>query len=165
MAFVVDTMMQALAFLRGEPLIAAAVATLLVAPGALACWFGYHLTGVRLAAGAMRPARFRRRRGAIDRVEQRLASLCTALSILTDSTESGLRAAIGGLERLSGAAPADESQTAEPATVISRSVDELGTDGEASWRHEGRSPRAIAIAEGVSEGEIRLRMRLQGAEL
>ena len=156
MGFVVETVVQALAWLRGELLIAAAVAALLVGPGAALCWFGYHVTGVRLAPGAVRPAKFRRRPRGIDRVEQRLASLCTAMSILTDSTESGLRAAISGLERLSGVASSAESAmdvgpissvtTQEPETVPS---------------YHGRSPRDIAIAEGISEGEIRLRMRLQ----
>jgi hypothetical protein len=160
MSGAVETVMQALAWLRGELLISAAIAGLLVAPGAVVCWFGYHVTGVRLAPGATRPARFRRRPGAIDRVEQRLANLCTALSILTDSTESGLRAAITGLERLSGAAPAEAVPTSDaPAPSVESGDPTFASVGE------GRSPRDIAIAEGVSEGEVRLRLRLQGAEL
>jgi hypothetical protein len=156
MSGAVETVMQALAWLRGELLISALIAGLLVGPGAVLCWFGYHVTAVRLAPGATRPARFRRRPGAIDRVEQRLAHLCTALSILTDSTESGLRAAISGLERLSGRA-------VEPLPAVDGAIEEDAAQAPpVIAAPEGRSAREIAIAEGVSEGEVRLRLHLQG---
>lgn len=153
MSLVVETVFHVFAWMKGEPMIAASVAALLLGPGAALCWFGYHVTGVRLAPGATRPAKFRRRAGAIDRVEQRLASLCTALSILTDSTESGLRSAISGLERLAG--PAADQQTPVAAAA------ESAADETSLQSFQGRSPRDIAIAQGVSEGEVRLRMRLQ----
>ncbi len=161
MSFVIETVMGALAWLRGEPLISALIAGLLVGPGAVLCWFAYHVTAVRLAPGATRPARFHRRPGPIDRLEQRLASLCTALSILTDSTESGLRSTIAGLERLSGVTPSEAGPTLEAATPSVRSGDSPADPIFAAVA-EGRTPRDIAIAEGVSEGEVRLRLHLQG---
>ena len=54
MSGAVETVMQALAWLRGELLISALIAGLLVGPGAVLCWFGYHVTAVRLAPGATR---------------------------------------------------------------------------------------------------------------
>ena len=151
MAFVVDTVRLMLAWSKGELLTAAALTMVLVGPGVACCWLAYHLSAVRLAAGATRVTRFRARRRRADRIDQRLASLCTAMTILTDSTESGLRQTITVLERLSGAAPAaaDASVATPPQAIVAT--------------HQGRSARDIAIAEGVSEGEVRLRMRLQEA--
>lgn len=148
MGVVSETVTQAFAWLRGELWISAAIATLLVGPGAVLCWFAYHVTAIRLAPGALRPARFRRRPGAIDRVEQRLTNLCTALSILTDSTESGLRATIAGLERLSGVTPATAGPTFDVAVASVRSSDSSSAPVFAPLT-EGRTPRDIAIAEGV----------------
>ena len=149
MEFVADTVSLMFAWLRGELLVAAALTMLLVGPGAACCWFGYHVSAVRVAAAVTRPTKFRARRQRIDRIDQRLASLCTAMTILTDSTESGLRQTISVLERLSGVTPV----ASEPCVVTpSRPI---------VADKQGLSARDIAIAEGVSEGEIRLRMRLQ----
>src|SRR5918992_3826512 len=103
MEFVTRTVWDVFAWLKGEPVISAALTALLLGPGSIACWIGYHVSGVRLASGAARSRMVRARTRGIHRVEQRLESLCTALSILTDSTESGLKATITGLERLAGA--------------------------------------------------------------
>jgi hypothetical protein len=158
MSNAIETVRLALEWLRGEPLIAVAVVALIVGPGAMLCWFAYHVTAIRMAPGAIHPARFRRRPGPLDRIEQRLANLCHALSLLTDSTESGLRATIAGLERLSGPTPAPA------AAAIDTPVTPAGASDPILARvAEGRTPREIAIAEGVSEGEVRLRLRLGNA--
>ena len=150
MEFVADTVSLMFAWLRGELLVAAALTMLLVGPGAACCWFGYHVSAVRVAAAVTRPTKFRARRQRIDRIDQRLASLCTAMTILTDSTESGLRQAISVLERLSGVAPV----APEPGVAATPSRPSAADN-------QGLSARDIAIAEGVSEAEVRLRMRLQ----
>lgn len=152
MEFVADTVALMLAWSKGELLIAAALALLLVGPGVACCWFGYHVRAVRLADGAARVTKFRARRQRVDRLDRRLASLCTAMTILTDSTESGLRQAITVLERLSGAVPV------APEPSVLASARPFVAD------NQGLSARDIAIAEGVSEGEVRLRMRLKSAE-
>jgi len=151
-----DTVWQLLLWLRGELMISGALTLLLLAPGAACCWIGYRVTGVRLAKGV---GLLRARRRGADRIEQRLESICTALSILTDSTEAGLREAISGLERLSGAAPA-------PASVAVAAVDPVLTPHRVSSAADARrTAREIAIAEGVSEGEVQLRLRLQSINL
>jgi hypothetical protein len=140
-------------------LISGGVTLLLLAPGALCCWIGYRVTGVRLAKGVG----LRRARRGADRIEQRLESICTALSILTDSTETGLRETISGLERLSGTAP---SATPAPVTVPLAVVDQMITPPRLMHpADDRRTAREIAIAEGVSEGEVQLRLRLQNINL
>ena len=151
-----DTIRQLLVWSRGELLLSGVLTLLLLGPGAVCCWIGYRVTGVRLAQGY---GLLRRRRVGADRIEQRLESICTALTILTDSTEAGLRETISGLERLSGGStipslpPIPIVQPAIPMGPVSVAGDER------------RTAREIAIAEGVSEGEVLLRLRLQGIKL
>jgi hypothetical protein len=152
MAFVLETMGLVLGWLRGELLIAAALALLVVGPGAACCWVGARVSGVRLA-GRARLRWFRPAPAGLDRVEHRLESLSTALSLLTDSTETGLREAITNLERLSGGPAAPPRPVAAERPADPQRVQVAA--------RQGQSPRDIAIAEGVSEGEVRLRMRLQ----
>lgn len=147
MTAVLDTLWQALAWSKNEPLLAVALLLLLLGPGAICGSLGYCITGIRIVSGAHRVTR-RVRSGRTDRIEERLAHLCNALAILTDSTESGLREALTGLERLSGAVPAPAQTSTLPRPGV-------GTAGAT-----GQTARDIAIAEGVSEGEVRLRMRL-----
>jgi hypothetical protein len=159
MDLLTDTLWRLLLASREDVLLAGAVTLVLLAPGAFCCWIGYRVIGVRLARGVglLRA----RRRG--DRIEQRLESICTALSILTDSTETGLRETISGLERLSGAAPA---ATPAPVTVPPTVLDQMITPPRLTHpADDRRTAREIAIAEGVSEGEVLLRLRLQNINL
>lgn len=136
-------------WLRADLVTSAALLLLLTGPGVMCCWLAYHVTGIRLAPDVKRPAMFRSRARREDRVEERLTSICTALSLLTDSTEAGLKATISGLERLSGLAPAAPEEPRVPQVHVP------------ALPAKGQTPRDLAIAQGVSEGEIRLRMRLQ----
>jgi hypothetical protein len=151
MAFAIDTVSQLLAWLRHEPVVSAALTMLLLGPGAVCCWLAHHVAGVRVVQAGPHPFGARRRH--TDRLEARVASLVTALTLLTDSTESALKEAFTGLERLSGAmALAPETRVAAPQRLKAAAA-------------QGRTPRDIAIAEGLSEAEVRLRLRLQGVEL
>ena len=152
MAYLVDTISRLCVWLIAEPVLLVALAMMLLGPGVAFCWAGSQVQGVRVPRTATWPARFRGAPRGTERIEQRLSSLCTALSILTDSTEAGLREAISGLERLSGAAAASP----EVRMVREQRVREAAG--------QGQSARDIAIAEGISEGEVRLRLRLQGLE-
>ena len=149
MAYLLDTISRLGVWLAAEPLLLVALAMMLLAPGAACCWVGAQVLGVRVPRTATWPTRLRTQARGTERIEQRLTSLCTALSILTDSTEAGLREAISGLERLSGVAAASP----EVRIVREQRVREAAD--------QGRSARDIAIAEGISEGEVRLRLRLQ----
>ena len=156
MEFLTETVWQLLPWLRGKLMISGVLTLLLLGPGAVCCWLGYRVTAVRLARGA---DLLRARRRGADRIEQRLENICTALSILTDSTEAGLRETISGLERLS-AAPANPPVAPVAAlepVIAPRQMSMAGA--------ERRTAREIAIAEGVSEGEVLLRLRLQGVNL
>jgi hypothetical protein len=135
-----------------EPVLMLGLAMMLLGPGVAFCWVGAQVRGVRVPRTATWPARFRGAPRGTERNERRLSGLWTALSILTDSTEAGLREAISGLERLSGVA----ATSPEVRIVREQRVREAA--------HQGQSARDIAIAEGISEGEVRLRLRLQGLE-
>jgi hypothetical protein len=152
MAYLADTLSRLCVWLMAEPVLLVALAMMLLAPGAAFCWAGAQVQGVRVPRTATWPTRLRTQARGTERIEQRLTSLCTALSILTDSTEAGLRDAISGLERLSGVA------TASPEVRIVREHRVRQAAGQ------GQSARDIAIAEGISEGEVRLRLRLHGLE-
>ena len=88
-------------------------------------------------------------RSVIERLEDRLAHLNAGLSLLTDTTETGLRDVAMEIGRLSAAikVPAPKSR---PTTQrrVARAV------------KQGRSVREVAAAEGVSEGEIRLHLQM-----
>jgi hypothetical protein len=152
MTYLIDTIVRLSVWLVAEPVLLAGLAMMLLGPGVAFCWVGAQVQGVRVPRTATWPARFRSAPRGTERIEQRLSSLCTALSILTDSTEAGLREAITGLERLSGVA----ATSPEVRIVREQRVREAAG--------QGQSARDIAIAEGISEGEVRLRLRLQGLE-
>ena len=88
-------------------------------------------------------------RAALERLEDRLAHLNAGVSLLTDTTETGLRDVAMEIGRLAAVtkAPAPKSR---PATQrrVARAV------------KQGRSVRDVAAAEGVSEGEIRLHLQM-----
>ena len=80
-------------------------------------------------------------RSVIERLEDRIAHLNAGVSLLTDTTETGLRDVAMEIGRLSAAsqAPAPKSR---PTTQrrVARAV------------KQGRSVREVAAAEGASEG-------------
>jgi len=88
-------------------------------------------------------------RAVIERLEDRLAHLNAGVSLLTDTTETGLRDVAVEIGRLSEAskAPAPKSR---PTTQrrVARAV------------KQGRSVREVAAAEQMSEGEIRLHLQM-----
>ena len=88
-------------------------------------------------------------RSVVERLEDRVAHLSAGLSLLTDTTETGLRDVAMEIGRLSAAskAPAPKSR---PTTQrrVARAV------------KQGRTVRDVAAAEGVSEGEIRLHLQM-----
>ena len=85
----------------------------------------------------------------LERLEDRLAHLNAGVSLLTDTTETGLRDVAMEIGRLSAA-----SQAAAPKSrpTTQRRV--------ARAAKQGRSVREIAAIEGVSEGEVRLHLQM-----
>ena len=87
----------------------------------------------------------------VSQIEGRLSHLCSAVEMLTDTTESGLQSAFDEIQRLLNN---DLDRLAQPHLEV----------------HTGRGPkdvrtaREIARREGVSEGEVHLRMRLMRRE-
>jgi hypothetical protein len=88
--------------------------------------------------------------GAVERADERLAHFAGALALLTETTESGFRSMaleIGRLGRWGAAGASSRSTNGRVARAA----------------RKGRSVAEIAAAEDVSEGEVRLRLRLQQA--
>jgi DNA-binding NarL/FixJ family response regulator len=88
-------------------------------------------------------------RSVLERLEDRIAHLSAGISLLTDTTETGLRDVAMEIGRLAAVkkAPASKSR---PTTQrrVARAV------------KQGRSVRDVAAAEGVSEGEVRLHLQM-----
>lgn len=84
---------------------------------------------------------------AIDRVDDRLAHLTAGISLLTDTTEGGLRDVAQEIGRFM-ASPTDKPARAARQRRI------------ATASRRGRSVEDIAVAEQVAEGEVRLRLQL-----
>lgn len=91
-------------------------------------------------------------RAAIERLEDRISHLTAGLSLLTDTTETGLRDVAVELSRLAAATAAGAPK---PRAVTQRRM--------AGAARRGRSVQDIAAAEQVSEGEVRLRLGLEKA--
>jgi hypothetical protein len=91
-----------------------------------------------------------RQQKAIERLEERLGHLLAGISILTDTTEGGLRDDALELGRLGATAPKPKARAAT-ARRITGAV------------KRGRTVRDIAAAEKLSEGEVRLRLSLNDA--
>ncbi len=89
----------------------------------------------------------------IEALEGRVASLLAGLSLLTDTTESGLRDVTAEIGRVLGGATASRPRS-QPSTH--RRV--------ANAARRGHSVQAIAAAEEISEGEVKLRLSMTGAE-
>ena len=116
-------------------LLVAVIGGVVVAAALVACWW---MARRALAAS---------RKGVLD-VERRLSQLSSAVELLTDTTESGLQAAFTEIQHLS-------------KTGIQRTTKHPGLQTRVRGAsRKGRSARDIAIAEGVSEGEVRLRLTL-----
>ena len=117
--------------------LAVAVLAVLMVPGAVCCWAAHH--GVVIS------------REAFQHMDKRLTHLSTAVGLLTDAAEDGLRSAFSEIEQIAWTREADEG---EGNTLQARV-------GRAARR--GRHPREIAQAEGLSESEVRLRLKLHAA--
>ena len=90
----------------------------------------------------------RRQRRAIERLEDRLTHLHAGLSLLTNTTEDGLRGVALEVARLAGAA-----ETRPKAVASAR-------ERIAVAATHGRSVQDIAATEQVSEGEVLLHLLL-----
>ena len=125
-----------LVWMQGHAIATAVVSAALLVPGLVCCW------------AAQRGAVVSRQ--ALKQIDQRLTHICSAVAILTDTTESALQTAFTEIERLSDGGNDRIAHRADlPARVQFAA-------------RNGRSAREIAQAEGVSEGEVRLRLRLFG---
>ncbi len=92
-------------------------------------------------------------RAALERLDDRIAHLMAAVSLLTDTTETGLRDVAMEIGRLSAArTPAPRSRPTTQRRV-------------ARAAKTGRSVADIAAAEGVSEGEVRLHLEMDKTRL
>ena len=90
----------------------------------------------------------RRQRRRIERLDERLTHLHAGLSLLTNTTEDGLRGVALEVARLAGAA------ATKPAAVVS------SRQRIAAAAVHGRSVQDIAATEQVSEGEVLLHLLL-----
>ena len=86
-------------------------------------------------------------REALTQIDQRLTHIRSAVELLTDTTESALQTAFAEIERMSDGGHGLTQRAELPARVQSAA-------------RNGRTAREIAQAEGLSEGEVRLRLRL-----
>jgi hypothetical protein len=88
----------------------------------------------------------RRQKVALGRVEERVAQLSTGVSLLTNTTEDGLRGVALEIARLASAADAK----AQPHSTLRERI--------AAAAGHGRSVQDIAASEQLSEGEVLLHM-------
>ena len=112
--------------------------TVLLVPGAACVWIARRVGRIRYVPAER-----------IDHVEHRLDKLSAALSLLTDTTEAAFRDVMQEVERQAQAgkeSPFDRRVSAHRRIGLAAS--------------NGRTAREIALSEGVSEGEVRLRLRL-----
>jgi DNA-directed RNA polymerase specialized sigma24 family protein len=87
----------------------------------------------------------------IGKLSERLVHQGEALSLLTDTSESGFSAIAREMERL--------------ATTETKATRKPSTRRVATAARKGRTIAEIAARERVSEGEVRLRLHLAGQEL
>lgn len=90
-------------------------------------------------------------RTGVREIERRLSQLSSAVELLTDTTESGLQAAFTEIQHLTKTGVHRTTKQPGLQTRVRRAA------------RKGRSARDIAITEGVSEGEVRLRLTLAGS--
>lgn len=121
-----------------------AAALLVSMPGTMCCLWLRRVRAARVGRGAALDAR----RADLDSLDERVTRLANALSMLTDTAESGLREAFGEIERL---ARERRGTLTGPAPLQQRI--------EAAAR-DGQSTRVIAVSEGLAESEVLLRLGL-----
>ena len=109
-------------------------------------------TGAIVVTTVLSWALYLRQQRRIDALEGRVANLLAGLSLLTDTTETGLRDVAAEVARLTGTAarPKARSRTAHRRIT-----------GAA---RRGESIQAIAAAEQISEGEVTLRLSMNGTQ-
>jgi DNA-binding NarL/FixJ family response regulator len=110
-----------------------------------------YLVGAVIAVGVLQLVLFWMQRNAhqaIQRVDDRLASLTASVSLLTDAAECGLQDVAAEIQRIAG----ERTTKPAPRAATQRRV--------ALAARRGRSVREIAAAEQLSEGEVRLRLQL-----
>ena len=89
-----------------------------------------------------------RQQRATERLEDRLGQLLVGISLLTDTTEGGLHDVALEIGRVSATAALKPKARAAATRRINGAA------------RRGRSVRDIAAAEQLSEGEVRLRLKL-----
>jgi hypothetical protein len=115
------------------------VAVILLVPGAACVWMARRL-------GRIRSIPIER----LEQVDARVTKLTAVLSLLTDTTEAAFRDVMQELER--------QTHVSRTESPFDRRVSTHRRIGLAA--SNGRTAREIALSEGVSEGEVRLRLRL-----
>jgi hypothetical protein len=122
-------------WMEAHPLLVLAISVVLLAPGVIC------VVAARRGEAAARAG--------LNRIDDRLTQIHRAVELLTDTTESAFGITFAEIERISEEAGVRASHRAAMRHRV------------AAAANEGLSPREIALTEGVSEGEIRLRLRLQ----
>ena len=96
-----------------------------------------------------------RQRSALMRLDERMAHLTAAVSLLTSTTEEGWRVVSGELARRGTAAPGP-AQPEPPVQSVRERIERAAA--------HGRTVKDIAAAEGVSEGEVLMHLLLAKLE-
>jgi len=125
-----------LIWIEAHPVLSALVFVALLVPGSVSCY------AARCGVIASRAS--------MQRIEGRLTHICSAVELLTDTTEGAFRSTFTEIERLTN----ENLARADHRLSLQQRVNKAATYGRTPWE--------IAQLEGVSEGEVRLRMRLQG---
>lgn len=115
------------------------VAFVVLLPGAACVWMARRLGRIRYVPMER-----------LEKVEDRITKLSAALSLLTDTTEAAFRDVMQEVER--------QTEASHNQSPFERRASAHRRIGLAA--SNGRSARDIALSEGVSEGEVRLRLRL-----
>jgi hypothetical protein len=87
-------------------------------------------------------------RSGLHRIDERLGQIYRAVELLTDTTESAFGITFAEIERIAEETGVRAARRAQMPNRV------------ATAARDGMSPREIALSEGVSEGEIRLRLQL-----
>ena len=115
------------------------VVVVLLVPGAACVWMARRLGRIRYVSIER-----------LEEVDERVTKLSAALSLLADTTEAAFRDVMQEIER--------QTEAARVESPFERRVSAQRRIGLAA--SNGRTAREIALSEGVSEGEVRLRLRL-----
>jgi hypothetical protein len=118
--------------------VVAALGSVVVFAPVIACWWVMH----RMMAAS---------HSGVHEIERRLSQLSSAVELLTDTTECGLQAAFSEIQHLTKTGVQRTTKQPGLQTRVRRAAG------------KGRSTRDIAVTEGVSEGEVRLRLTLAGS--